>query len=100
MENNGIEFDGIKFHTIATSPYLKGPVTLHEDIGFLITHDPAWSYLDRDRGDKNLYMAIAAARPKYHIFGHVHEEGLKRKAMLGGTTFLNVAYFHYLRNSR
>ncbi len=53
------------------------PVALHEDIGFLITHDPAWSYLDRDRGDKNLYMAIAAARPKYHIFGHVHEKGLK-----------------------
>ena len=43
------------------------------------------------------YLGIASARPKYHIFGHVHEEGLKRKAMPGGTTFLNVSYFENLR---
>lgn len=49
-------------------------------------------------GDKNLFLAIAGARPKYHVFGHVHEEGLQRKAMLGGTTFLNVAYFNQLRS--
>ena len=38
------------------------------------------------------------ARPKYHIFGHVHEEGLKRKAMLGGTTYINVSYFEERRH--
>ena len=37
--------------------------------------------------------------PKYHIIGHVHEEGLQRKAMLGGTTFLNVSYFEELRRN-
>ena len=42
---------------------------------------------------------MASARPKYHIFGHVHEEGLKRKAMLGGTTFINVSYFEELRKN-
>ena len=31
------------------------------------------------------------------IFGHVHEEGLQRKAMLGGTTYVNVAYFEQLQ---
>ena len=40
---------------------------------------------------------MSRARPKYHIFGHVHEEGLQRKAMRGGTTFLNVSYFEELR---
>ena len=39
----------------------------------------------------------AGAQPVYHIFGHIHEEGLKRKAMLGGTTYLNVSYFDELR---
>ena len=53
--------------------------------------------LVRYDGDKNLYLAIAGARPKYHIFGHVHEEGLQRKAMLGSTTFLTVSYFEELR---
>ena len=66
---------------------------------FLITHGPAYSYLDRDLGCKNLFLSVASARPKYHIFGHVHEEGLQRKAMLGGTTFLNVSYFEELRRN-
>ena len=42
---------------------------------------------------------MASARPKYHIFGHFHEEGLQRKAMLSGTTFLNVSYFEELRKA-
>ena len=42
---------------------------------------------------------MTSARPKYHIFGHVHEEGLKRKAMLGSTTFINVSYFEELRKN-
>ena len=42
---------------------------------------------------------MTSARPKYHIFGHVYEEGLKRKAMLGGTTFINVSYFEELRKN-
>ena len=33
------------------------------------------------------------------IFGHIHEEGLQRKAMLCGTTFLNVSYFEELRRN-
>ena len=97
LENGGIEYDGIKFYGVPARPYLKGPNTLPNDIDFLITHGPAYGHLDRDTGDKNLYLAIAGARPKYHIFGHVHEEGLQRKALLGGTTFLNVSYFEALR---
>lgn len=97
LENSGIEYDGIKFYSVPARPYIKGPITLPYDIDFLITHGPAYGYLDHDTGDKNLYLAIAGARPKYHIFGHVHEEGLQRKALLGGTTFLNVSYFEALR---
>ena len=97
LESSGIEYDGIKLYSVPARPYLKGPITLPDGIDFLITHGPAYGYLDCDTGDKNLYLAIACARPKYHIIGHVHEEGLQRKAMLGGTTFLNVSYFEELR---
>lgn len=99
LENEGIEFDGIKFYSVPARPYLKTPVTIPSDVDFLITHGPAYSYLDRDLGCKNLFLSVASARPKYHIFGHVHEEGLQRKAMLGGTTFLNVSYFEDLRRN-
>ena len=97
LENDGIEFDGIKFYSVPARPYLKTPRPIPEDVDFLITHGPAFGYLDRGLGCKNLFLSMASARPKYHIFGHVHEEGLKRKAMLGGTTFLNVSYVDDLR---
>lgn len=97
LDNSGIEYDGIKFFSVAARPYLKEPTSIPEGVDFLITHGPAYTYLDKDMGDRQLFLAIAGARPKYHIFGHVHEEGLKRKAMLGSTTYLNVSYFEELR---
>ena len=99
LENEGLEFNGINFYSVPARPYLKRPVTIPADVDFLITHDPAYSYLDRDMGDRYLFLAIADARPKYHIFGHVHEEGLQRKAVFGGTSFLNVSYFEKLREA-
>ena len=99
LENEGLEFDGIKFYSVPARPYLKTPATIPADVDFLITHGPAYSYLDRDLGCKQLFLSVASARPKYHIFGHVHEEGLQRKAMLGGTTFLNVSFFEELRRN-
>jgi hypothetical protein len=70
---------------------------LPDGLDFLITHGPAYGHLDRGEGDRNLYLAIAKSRPMYHIFGHVHEEGLKREAIIELTTYLNVAYFNKLR---
>ena len=99
LENDGIEFDGIKFYSVPARPYLIVSATIPEGVDFLITHGPAYGYLDRDLGCKQLFLSIAGSRPKYHIFGHVHEEGLKRKAMLGSTSFLNVSYFEKLRDS-
>lgn len=100
LENEGIEFDDIKFYRVPARPYLRDTqVTIPADVDSLITHGPAYSYLDRDLGCKQLFLSVASARPKYHIFGHVHEEGLQRKAMLGGTTFLNVSYFEELRRN-
>ncbi len=99
LENEGLEFDGIKFYSVPARPYLKTPISILADVAFLITHGPAYSYLDRDLGCKQLFLSVASSRPKYHIFGHVHEEGLQRKAMLGGTTFLNVSYFEELRRN-
>ena len=97
LENEEMVFEGIRIHSVAARPYLKSPTTLPEGIDILVTHGPAYGHLDRGAGDKDLFLAIAKARPKYHIFGHVHEEGLKRESILGGTTFLNVSYFERLR---
>ena len=97
LENEGLEFDDIKFYSVPARPYLKNPIPILADVDFLITHGPAYSHLDRDLGCKQLFLSVASACPKNHIFGHVHEEGLKREAVLGGTTYLNVSYFEQLR---
>lgn len=99
LELGGIEYDGIKFYSVPARPYLKAPATIPAGVNFLITHCPAYSYLDRDMGCKQLFLEVTKSRPQYHIFGHVHEEGLKRKAMLVGTTYLNVSYFEELRKN-
>ena len=97
LENSGIEFDGITFYSVPARPYLKGSVTLPPDLDFLITHSPAYGHLDCEEGDKQLFLSIIAARPRYHIFGHVHPEGLKTQSIPDGTTYMNVAYFEELR---
>ena len=97
LENSGIEFDGIKFYSVPARPYLKEPTTLPPGLDFLITHGPAYGHLDLDEGDKKLFLSISAARPRYHLFGHVHPEGLKTQSIPGGTTYMNVAYFEGLK---
>ena len=97
LENEGMVYDGIKFYSVPARPYLKAHANIPADVDFLITHGPAYLYLDRDMGCRQLFLDISSAKPKFHIFGHVHEEGLKRKAMLGSTTYLNVSYFEELR---
>ncbi len=100
LENEGMVYDGIKFYSVPARPYLKEKSNIPNDVDFLITHGPAYLYLDRDMGCRQLFLDISSAKPKFHIFGHVHEEGLKRKAMLGSTTYLNVSYFEELRKQR
>lgn len=90
-----IDYKGHRIFAFSDTHGMYRRFAIPADVDF----GPTYSYLDRDLGCKNLFLSVASARPKYHIFGHVHEEGLQRKAMLGGTTFLNVSYFEELRRN-
>jgi len=83
LENDSLEYDGIKFFCVPARPHLKTQLAIPEDVDFLITQGPAYGYPDRGLDCKNLFLSMASARPKYHIFGHVHEEGLKKKGDAG-----------------
>ena len=60
-------------------------------IDILVTHTPPAGILDRDgpvsHGCSDLTAAVAALKPKYHIFGHIHS----RHGMVkyGATSYLN-----------
>lgn len=76
---------------------------LEKNIDVLITHGPPKGILDltenRDYsleqcGDNALYKKVIQVKPKFHIFGHIHDfKDCKNTGMLkrGDTTFINAA---------
>jgi predicted phosphohydrolase len=69
------------------------------DLDFLVTHGPPKSIRDTTThrvhngcleavGDKSLLNAVLERKPKYHVFGHLHDEGLILNA--GISTFPNI----------
>ncbi|MCF6522993.1 metallophosphoesterase [Streptomyces sp. JJ36] len=47
-----------------------------------------------ERGSTALLEAIRQARPRYHLFGHVHQP-LQRRMRLGRTECVNVGHFNH-----
>lgn len=66
-----------------------------EDTDILVTHGPPYGILDQNRNDipcgcEELKKAVDRIKPKYHIFGHMHEE--YGKIEKDGTVFINCSY--------
>lgn len=65
-----------------------------DNLDFLITHGPAVGLLDKtvgglSVGSKELRKAVLTKKPKYHVFGHIHEA--YGKLEYDSTTFINAA---------
>ena len=43
-----------------------------EDIDIVVTHNPPFGILDENMGSTNILNFIMKAKPKYHLFGHIH----------------------------
>jgi Icc-related predicted phosphoesterase len=63
-------------------------------VDLLVTHCPPYGILDRNSqgksaGSEYLRDKVLAMKPKYHVFGHIHESmGMEKHE---GITFVNVA---------
>lgn len=116
LNHRQIEIEGIK---IFGSPYTpsfgvgwayncdRGKIgkywsEIPRDTDILITHGPPYGILDaanRGRaqdfeltGCKLLMSRVKTVKPKYHIFGHIHEDaGKQLKIFNSPTTFINAA---------
>ena len=93
LEDSGVEIEGIKFWGSPVTPpfmnwsFMREPedIVNHwdmtpNDTDILITHGPAQGILDwvdyggqGSVGCPELLEAIERVKPKYHIFGHIHE---------------------------
>tara|TARA_R110000822_G_scaffold128813_9_gene264742 strand:- start:23 stop:661 length:639 start_codon:yes stop_codon:yes gene_type:complete len=65
------------------------------DIDILVTHGPPFGILDMCQnvfkaGCKSLLKKVLEVKPKYHVFGHIHEDGGKEEQH-GDTKFINAS---------
>ncbi|MDN3596255.1 metallophosphatase domain-containing protein [Zunongwangia endophytica] len=106
LKDSGINIEGITFWG---SPYTPSDVhwafalergkmikekwdMVPEDTDILITHTPPYSIHDENIEYKNigceeLLKKVVDIKPKFHLFGHVHDDFGSKK--IGPTTFIN-----------
>lgn len=105
LEINGIRFYGVskcfsdedrdEIFNVTRRDRLNAWKNIPEDLDFLITHIPPKYILDQNQegrsiGCSQLTEKVKIAKPKYHIFGHVHEKGGQHQNSWE-TRFINVA---------
>jgi Icc-related predicted phosphoesterase len=109
LNDSMVEIEGIKiwgspvtpfYHNWAFNRYPGNDICKHwkvipEDINILITHGPPAGILDITVrgigvGDEDLKKKLTYIKPKYHIFGHIHEQ--YGQVEQEGTTYINASY--------
>ena len=61
-----------------------------DDIDILVTHYPPYGILDEDLGNLEILNFVLKARPKYHLFGHIHSTA-GQEFQLGQTICRNIS---------
>ncbi|KAF0684025.1 Aste57867_23946 [Aphanomyces stellatus] len=111
VENEVIDVGGVRIYGSPHSPVIPGcimafnlmpgrPSAAHwskvpSDVDILVTHTPPFGILDANLrgqkcGDEDLLREVSTRiRPRYHIFGHIHE--CHGTSKVDGTTFVNAA---------
>lgn len=92
LQDKGVEIDGVKFFGIA---YNHSEAMIPADTDVVVTHEPPVMILDQSSGihwgNAPLRNRIFEVRPKYHLFGHAHQDyGTVEQ---NGIIFSNAALF-------
>lgn len=61
-----------------------------DDIDILVTHYPPYGILDEDMGSPVILNFVLKAKPKYHLFGHIHTTA-GEEFQLGQTICRNIS---------
>ncbi|WP_298646359.1 metallophosphatase domain-containing protein [uncultured Proteiniphilum sp.] len=81
--DSSIMIDGLKFYGVPmfmedaiSGNYDESIQKIPDDTDILITHQPPYGVLDNSAnihyGDHNLLQTVLDIRPRYHLFGHIH----------------------------
>jgi len=108
LNNSSITIEGVNFYGSPITPFFHNWAfnrergkeikqywdEISDNTDVLITHGPPFGILDKTvRGEKvgceELLLAVKRIKPKFHIFGHIHEDyGIVEK---NETTFINAS---------
>jgi Icc-related predicted phosphoesterase len=100
LYDSGVEIDGIQFWGIPyfmsclrMENYYRALETIPHNTNILITHQPPFDILDKSGnityGCLDLLEIVLKIKPKYHLFGHIHDAyGIEKSPT---TTFVNGA---------
>lgn len=111
LENSGVTVEGLNFYGSPVSPWFMdwafnvhrgSPIRKYWDkipagLDVLITHGPPLGVLDQSAphkesdhlGCEDLRDALIKAKPKVHVFGHIH--GGYGSTLCGGTQYVNAS---------
>lgn len=64
-----------------------------DDIDIVVTHTPPFGILDENMGSVNILDFILKAKPKYHLFGHIHSTA-GETVQFGDTKCINISRSH------
>jgi len=75
LQDCGCEIDGIKFFGIA---YNHEESIIPDGTDIVVTHEPPVMILDKSNGthwgNMKILNRVREVKPRYHLFGHAHEE--------------------------
>lgn len=108
LEDEEVEVLGLRIYGSPYTPKFCGAWQLRpeeaegkwamvpEGLDILVTHGPPQGVLDAvgrgvHAGCERLLSRVQQVRPRYHFFGHIHEQGGKSVVSGDGTTFANAA---------
>lgn len=107
LEDKLLEYKGLRIYGTPWTPifcnwhFMLPPGKIQQkwdlipdNLDILITHGPPYSTLDGTCGNRHgcphLLDAVVRAKPKHHVFGHIHESGGKEQ-ITTHTHFHNVS---------
>lgn len=89
LENAVEECDGVVIASISGNAIIADE-DVPDNIDIVVTHSPPYGILDEEMGSVNILNFIMKAKPRYHLFGHIHST-VGESHKFGSTECINVA---------
>lgn len=94
LQDAVIDCNGVIIGSLSGNSFIEDE-DIPADLDIFVTHVPPYGILDAELGSPEILNFVLKAKPKYHLFGHIHAtEG--QEFLLGETRCVNVGVYNQL----